>query len=101
MNMINLNKLTNLELINEIYELRSQLQLIKDSVVKRANELKDDIKSNIIDELRAEKEELLNKIETLIEEKEQAIQQYINEQSKKVITILFERITLVVVNSIN
>lgn len=94
--MINLNKLTQLELINEIYELRSQLQIIKDSVNKGVNKLKDEVKSTIIDELKEEKDKLLVQIEQLINEKEQAIQNYLDEQSKKLIIIIYERVKLTV-----
>ena len=94
--MINLNKLTQLELINEIYELRSQLQMIKDSINKGVNKLKDEVKSTIIDELKEEKDRLLEQVEQLISEKEQAIQNYLDEQSKKLIIIIYERIKLTV-----
>ena len=91
-NMINLNKLTNIELINEIYELRSQIQIIKDSANKAVNKLKDDVKCQLIDEFNKEKDELLDKIEQLIKEKEQAIQLYLDEQSKRLIMIIYDRL---------
>lgn len=90
--MINLNKLTQLELINEIYELRSQIQIIKDSANKAVNKLKDDVKGQLIDEFNKEKDELLDKIEQLIKEKEQAIQLYLDEQSKRLIMIIYDRL---------
>ena len=92
--MIDLNKLTTLELINEIYELRSQIQLIKDSANKTVNKLKDNVKNQLIDEFNQEKDELLDTIEHLIKEKEESIQFYLDEQSKYLIIIIYERLKL-------
>ena len=94
--MINLNKLTQLELINEIYDLRSQIQIIKDSANKAVNKLKDDVKNQLIDEFNKEKDELLDKIEQLIKGKEQAIQLYLDEQSKRLIMIIYDRLKSII-----